>query len=294
MITLDQITYDLASIQIISSSGNALAISPSGSLTVLQDPNSTPWIVSDLSDGSVNGGTAGTKSQLGGAIYNSSPLTLTNGQQASLQFDSGANLLVNLKTALPAGSNVIGSVNQGTSPWITKDQSDGPVAPGTVATYSKLSGGQYVAAGVTLTDQQQAALQLDSAGKLLVKQNALVYSSDSVAIKGSTGNQLVVNADGSLNVQASEAIFTAWKATQQSASTSASQVAATSLANRKRIIVQNLGSQDIYIGTSAAVTTANGLKVPKGANFEDDLGASVAIYMLTPSGTSDVRIAEFA
>ena len=71
----------------------------------------SPWIVKDLADGSASGGTAGTFSQLAGGIYNSTAPTLTNGQQASLQLDSAGNLKVNLATAIPAGTNLIGAVN---------------------------------------------------------------------------------------------------------------------------------------------------------------------------------------
>lgn len=46
--------------------------------------------------GSATGGSAGSSSFLAGGVYNSTPPTLTNGQQASLQFDENGNL----KTAL--------------------------------------------------------------------------------------------------------------------------------------------------------------------------------------------------
>jgi len=71
----------------------------------------SPWIVKDLADGSVSGGTAGTFSLLAGGVYNSTAPTLTTGQQASLQLDSSGNLDVNLKTPIPAGTNLIGAVN---------------------------------------------------------------------------------------------------------------------------------------------------------------------------------------
>lgn len=77
---------------------------------VVQD-NTTQWVTQDLADGSVTGGTAGTKSMLAGAIYNSSAPTLTTGQQASLQTDVNGNLLVDIKTALPAGTNLLGGTN---------------------------------------------------------------------------------------------------------------------------------------------------------------------------------------
>lgn len=48
------------------------------------------------------------------------------------------------------------------------DAADGPVIPGTVASASSLAGGQYNSGGVTLTNTQQSALQLNSAGALIV------------------------------------------------------------------------------------------------------------------------------
>lgn len=60
------------------------------------------------------------------------------------------------------------TAQQGTSPWITKDQADGPVTPGTVASFSQLIGGQYNTVLPTLTNGQQSAVQVDSSGRLLV------------------------------------------------------------------------------------------------------------------------------
>lgn len=87
---------------------------------------------------------------------------------AALAADSAVVVTFSPNTGLPTGSNTIGSVNQGTSPWITKDQSDGPVAPGTVASFSQLGGAQFNTTLPTLTSGQQAALQADSSGRLLV------------------------------------------------------------------------------------------------------------------------------
>ncbi len=78
--------------------------------TIPVTQSTSPWITKDQADGSASGGTAGSFSTLAGGIYNSTPPTLTTGQQASLQLDSSGNLDVNLKTSIPAGSNAIGSV----------------------------------------------------------------------------------------------------------------------------------------------------------------------------------------
>lgn len=48
----------------------------------------------------------------------------------------------------------------------TQDVSDGPVAPGTAAVTSMLTGGQYNSPNISLTAGQQAALQLSAAGLL--------------------------------------------------------------------------------------------------------------------------------
>lgn len=112
-----------------------------------------------------------------------------NGSQQTIIADASGNLVTSqangAQQALDVGINVAGvqidprqiraltaadvvTAQQGTSPWITKDQSDGSVAPGTAAAFSSLAGAVYTAAGITLTDGQQAALQLTSTGKLLV------------------------------------------------------------------------------------------------------------------------------
>ncbi len=191
-------------------------------------------------------GTASAYSVLAGGIYNSTPETLTTGQQSALQLTSSGALIVSatlpydtnygtvgantLRTASQIGNatgaadfgagatdaqtlrvtanqgvggaatpwtvnlNQVGGtafalgqglmaasisvaiasnqsaipVTQSTSPWITKDQSDGPVTPGTVAAFSQLAGGQYNSTLPTLTTTQQSAIQLDSSGRLII------------------------------------------------------------------------------------------------------------------------------
>ena len=65
-------------------------------------------------------------------------------------------------------SSDVVSVVQSTSPWITKDAADGSVTGGTAGTFSLLAGGIYNSTLPTLTNGQQASLQVDSSGKLLV------------------------------------------------------------------------------------------------------------------------------
>lgn len=60
------------------------------------------------------------------------------------------------------------AVTQSTSPWVTKDQANGPVTPGAVASFSELIGGQFNTSLPTLSNTQQSAVQLDSSGRLII------------------------------------------------------------------------------------------------------------------------------
>lgn len=82
-----------------------------GSVPVVIASNQSAIATTDTADGPVTPGTVAANSQLGGLQYNTAAPAPTNGQQVALQGDSSANLKVNLATALPAGSNLIGNVN---------------------------------------------------------------------------------------------------------------------------------------------------------------------------------------
>jgi hypothetical protein len=66
--------------------------------------------------GPVTPGAAASQSNLIGVQFNTSLPTLTNGQQAAAQADSSGRQLVNVGTALPTGTNVIGQVGGTTVP----------------------------------------------------------------------------------------------------------------------------------------------------------------------------------
>ena len=68
-----------------------------------------------------------------------------------------------------SAGNVIGDQNLASSYWLqVVGASNGPASPGTASAYSTLAGGIYNTVLPTLTNGQQASLQLDSSGRLLV------------------------------------------------------------------------------------------------------------------------------
>lgn len=150
------------------------------------------------------------------------------------------------------------------------------------------------------------ALSIDGSGFLTVNVNGtvtvdatdldirdLTHVSDSIKIGDGT-DFLAVNADGSLNVQASEDSYDVWQTSTLSASSTASEIASTPLSNRLRMVIQNLGNQDVFLGEDGTVTTASGIKLPKGASMDMKYGATANIFAITASGTADLRIAEYA
>lgn len=121
----------------------------------------------------------------------------------------------------------------------------------------------------------------------------LSASQDSVSISDGT-DSLAIEPDGSINVNASESGLNSGNYTNVSVGSTATDLLATELADRKQITIQNLGNKDIYIGTDASVTTSNGILIPKGGSGEFRFGPSLDIHAISPSGTSDVRILELA
>lgn len=95
--------------------------------------------------GTKNAGTAATNSILGGAVYNSTPLTLSDTQQASLQADANGYLNVNVKSATGLAQ---GSTTSGQS---------GSLVMGAVTTSAP-----------TYTTAQTSPLSLDTSGSMRV------------------------------------------------------------------------------------------------------------------------------
>jgi hypothetical protein len=95
-ITLGQKTMANSVPVTISSDQSALAVSQSGTWTVQpgNTANTTPWLVTDSSDGPVAPGAVAAKSSLAGGQFNTALPTLTNTQQSAIQLDSSGRLII--------------------------------------------------------------------------------------------------------------------------------------------------------------------------------------------------------
>lgn len=75
-----------------------------------------------------------------------------------------------------------------------------------------------------------------------------------------------------------------------SVSDSATEVVAAN-ADRKLVIIQNLGAATVYLGEDSSVTTTSGIELVTGAVLTDEHSAD-AWYGITESGSADLRVVE--
>jgi hypothetical protein len=119
----------------------------------------------------------------------------------------------------------------------------------------------------------------------------LTHVTDSIKVGDGT-DFLLVNTDGSINTKSAPGASI--KNSASAVTTTATQVLAAPLANRVSVIIQNEGTANVYVGFSAAVTAANGIKISKSANISLDVGVAATIFMIASSGSQDVRFLEIA
>jgi hypothetical protein len=68
------------------------------------------------------------------------------------------------------------------------------------------------------------------------------------------------------------------------------ELAATPLAGRRFVTIQNEGTADVYIGHANTVTTANGIKISKKSSATFELGEDIDIYAISGTAGQDVRV----
>lgn len=149
---------------------------------------------------------------------------------------------------------------------------------------------------VVTADGELKVIDEDANAKLLAIRTSIELLDNAM-----DGNAFAVNVKEDLPLEFAVDSVTAyqggtWNVNQAVPSTSIANAAtsvtttATALpntANRKRVFIQNLGSKDMFIG-GASVSVANGIKIPKGGTFNEEMGA-IQIYGIVASGTTDAR-----
>ena len=117
----------------------------------------------------------------------------------------------------------------------------------------------------------------------------LSHTQDSIKIGDGT-DFMTVNTDGSINTKA--AAPSNPKTSVVTAGVAAVEIAATPLSERTRILVQNNGSKDVFFGEANTVTTANGMRIPRGASMELPYGAAANLWVISSAAAQDLRVLE--
>lgn len=157
-------------------------------------------------------------------------------------------------------------------------------------------------------DVSGSTVELGATSLAALENITVTVDNASLEISNDAGNPIPVSAtdldirnlvfaDDKVDASGSEVkqdSYDSLKNTAQSVTNTASALAGTPLANRVKMLIQNLGTQDIFIGADNAVTDANGIKVPRGASAEFMFSAASTPHAITSAGTADVRILEMA
>lgn len=130
---------------------------------------------------------------------------------------------------------------------------------------------------------------------LSVRQDALAGSTDAdgdyQSFKTDALGALWVN-----NYKTAPPTHTGWLTSQNDVGITAELIVAADLTNRKKILIQNASTsaKTLYLGSTNAVTAADGIRISAGVTIEMELAAGVAIYGIANAASADIRVAEFA
>lgn len=137
------------------------------------------------------------------------------------------------------------------------------------------------------------------------------YAEDSAAVSGDVGiYNLAVRADapavatsasGDYASQTVDAYNRSWVNTGANVAmtsgaatvTATSALLVASIAGRRKILLQNAGTKDVYLGASGVATT-DGIKLPAGASTELEIGPGLALHAVSSSGSQSIRYLQLA
>ena len=241
----------------------------------------------------------GALGQLGLAVRNdaNSSLVDTDGDYAPLQVNSSGELKVASTVTVQAGDAEfledtahtdgdalihVGAVRQDT--LASSVSADGDYASFKVDSLGRL----YVAAAIS---GDVADDDVDSGNPLKVGSRAfdgalttISASNDRADLLSDMYRRVYVNTSPNIGLQSTSASITA----------TAAQVMGTPLGGRRRVLIQNVGNNEVYLGGSS-VSTANGVLLRKRTSVELELGEDIGLFAVCDTAeSSELRLLEIA
>jgi hypothetical protein len=163
-------TSNNLNVNLAGNSFGTLTVSASQSGTWTVQQGGSPWGQNLTQWGSVALGAPSTYGTSPGAVtVPGVNAFITNTPTVTANAGSGTFTVSGTVTANQGGTWTVQPGNTpNTSPWLTTDSSDGPVAAGTAAGKSGLTGCVFNSSAPSLTNGQQVANQCDSSGRQIV------------------------------------------------------------------------------------------------------------------------------
>ena len=260
MITVDTINYAFHSIQVIDNDGHALDLTAAGHVQIADGGNSITVDAVQLDIDDLDSGTDSVSAVQSGVWNIGTVASIT----ADVNIADGGNSItvdaIDLDIRdLTSVSDSVSAVQSGV--W-------------DIGTLTGITNDVNIADGGNSITVDAVQLDIDD----------LIYTTDSV-----TAHQ-----GGSWMIEQVSAGYDTWQVSAVSVTNAATQIGITPLADRLYCEIQNLGPADIYIEQDNGVAVAAGLKISKGSSQSIGLDAGAAIWGITPSGTADIRLAEYS
>ncbi|CAK0741503.1 hypothetical protein CCP1ISM_130010 [Azospirillaceae bacterium] len=256
---------------------SAIPVTQSGIWTVQpgNTANTTPWLVTDSSNGPVTPGVVASKSSLSGGQFNTILPTVTNGQQVALQVDSSGRLIIAPSTS----ASIITVSNLPT----TVDTNFGTVGASTIRIASQIgnaTGAASFGAGTTTAQVLRVVLPTDqSAIPVVGTGSAGTPASNVITVQGISGGT-------SVQVAATPGTLTNRSGTTSGTTNTSTQLMPAN-STRKYLFIQNVdGNKTIWINfTNAATTTQPSIQLIAGSSFvmESSFVSTEAINVISSS-----------
>jgi hypothetical protein len=179
------------------------------------------------------------------------------------------------------------AVTQSTSPWIVKDNADGSVAGGAAGTFSMLAGGIFNTVLPTLTNGQQASLQLTTNGALEVQ----LMNTLPISVTPSAGSTFIVDGNLTNNNAAPAATNVGVLPALAEAAINAARY---TTGNQVLPVVDLAGNTNVdvqfYLGAAVSKTNPIATTITDGTNV---ITAAISAYGTAPTGTEVMGVNAF-
>lgn len=226
-----------------------------------------------------------------------SSLVDTDGDYAPLQVDNEGRLKVAMEVTVEAGDaeflkgSIAGDTDAGIHTLAIRQD--------TLAGFTGIADGDYTSLKVDALGRlyTNSAIQGDVADDDADSGNPLKVGSrtvDGVLGQIASGDRADMISDRYRRVYVNSSAAIAVQSSVASVTATAGPLMGTPLSGRRKVVIQNQGSKEVYLG-GATVSSANGLEVKRRASIELELGEDVALYAVCETGeTAQLRLLEIA